>query len=149
MGNDIFGTLIEPCAGSGGAVIRQFYDSSGDYGVDVAREIAWSGRFMQVGGNAQWRNDVWLLTGGYLFYSIRRHNVDHILANRGNPVVRHNHQWMLEAAYKWQPNWSPFVRAQLSSNLFFNDVPVTYNASTSGSFGSGNSVVTIGLRAGF
>ena len=97
-GNDIFGTLIEPCAGSGGGVIRQFYDSSGDYGVDVAREIAWSGRFMQVGGNAQWRNDVWLLTGGYLFYSIRRHNVDNILANRGNPVVRHNHQLMLEAA---------------------------------------------------
>ena len=60
---------------------------------------------MQVGGNAQWRNDVWLLTGGYLYYSIRRHNVDNILARRGNPVVRHNHQWMLEAACKWQPNW--------------------------------------------
>ena len=90
-----------------------------------------------------------MLTGGYLFYGIWRNHVGHILANRGNPVVRHNHQWMLEAAYKLQPNWSPFVRAQLSSNLFFNDVPVTYNASTSGSFGSGNSVVTIGLRAGF
>lgn len=148
-GNDIFGTLIEPCAGSGGGVIRQFYDSSGDYGVDVAREIAWSGRFMQVGGNAQWRNDAWLLTGGYLYYSIRRDDVDDILARRGNPVVRHNHQLMVEAAYKLHPNWSPFVRAQISSNLFFNDVPVTYNASTSGSFNSGYSVVTIGLRAGF
>jgi len=130
-------------------VIKQFDDSSGDYGVDVAREIALSGRFMQVGGNAQWRNDAWSLIGGYIFYSIRRDDVDDILARRGNPVVRHNHQWMLEAAYKWQPNWSPFVRAQISSNLFFNDVPVTYNTSTSGSFGSGYSVVTIGLRAGF
>lgn len=149
QGNDIFGNLIEPCAGSGGGVIRQFYDSSGDYGVDVAREIAWRGRFIQIGGNAQWRNDVWALTGGYLFYSVRRDDVDDILASRGNPVVRHNHQLMLEAAYKWHPNWSPFVRAQVSSNLFFNDVPVTYNASTSRSFGSGYSVVTIGLRAGF
>jgi hypothetical protein len=148
-GNDIFGNLIEPCTGGGGAVIRQFYDSSGDYGVDVAREIAWSGRFMQAGGNAQWRNDAWLLTGGYLFYSIRRDDVDDILAKRGNPVVRHNHQLMVEAAYKVNPTWSPFVRAQISSNLFFNDVPVTYNASTSGSFDSGYSVVTIGLRAGF
>jgi hypothetical protein len=149
QGNDIFGQLIEPCAGSGGGVIRQFYDSSGDYGVDVAREIAWSGRFLQAGGNAQWRNDAWVLTGGYLFYSIRRDNVDDILASRGNPVVRRNHQLMVEAAYKWHPTWSPFVRAQISSNLFFNDVPVTYNASTSGSFSSGYSVVTIGLRAGF
>ena len=148
-GNDIFGTLSEPCTGGGGGVIRQFYDSSGDYGVDVAREIAWSGRFMQIGGNAQWRNGAWSLTGGYLFFTIRRDNVDNILASRGKPVVRHNHQLMLEAAYGLQPNWSPFVRAQVSSNLFFNDVPVTYNTSTSGSFGSGYSVVTISLRAGF
>ena len=133
LGNDIFGTLTEPCVGSGGGVIRQFYDSSGDYGVKVARDIAWGGRFMRVGGNAQWRNDVGLLTGGYLLHSIRRNNVDNILVNRGKPVVRYSQQLMLEAACKWQPNGSPFVRAQISSNLFFNDVPVTYNAGTSGS----------------
>jgi len=148
-GNDIFGNLIEPCSGSGGAVIKQFYDSSGDYGVDVAREIAWSGRFMQAGVNAQWRNDVWSLAGGYLYYTIKRDDVDDILASRGNPVYRHNHQLMFEAAYKVHPNLSPFIRAQINSNLFFNDIPVTYNASTSGSFGTALSVVTIGLRAGF
>ncbi len=148
-GNDIFGNLIEPCAGSGGAVIRQFYDRSGDYGVDVAREIAWSGRFMQVGVNAQWHNDVWSLVGGYLFYTIEREDVDAILARRGNPVYRRNHQLMFEAAYKLHPNWSPFIRAQINSNLFFNDIPVTYNSSTSSSFGTALSVVTIGLRAGF
>ncbi|MBL8352975.1 MAG: hypothetical protein JNL87_21980 [Burkholderiaceae bacterium] len=148
-GNDIFGTLIEPCAGSGGAVIRQFYDSSGDYGVDVAREIAWSGRFMQFGANAQWRDGPWSVAGGYLFYTIRRDDVDDILARRGNPVYRHNHQLMFEAAYKLNPNWSPFARAQINSNLFFNDIPVTYNASTSSSFGTALSVVTIGLRGGF
>lgn len=148
-GNDIFGNLIEPCAGSGGAVIRQFYDSSGAYGVDVARELAWSGRFMQAGVNAQWRDDAWSLAGGYLFYKIRREDVDDILASRGNPVYRHNHQLMFEAAYRLNPRWSPFVRAQINSNLFFNDIPVTYNASTSGSFGTALSVVTIGLRAGF
>ena len=64
-------------------------------------------------------------------------------------MYRHNHQLMFEAAYKLHANWSPFIRAQISSNLFFNDIPVTYNASTSGSFGTALSVVTIGLRAGF
>lgn len=39
-GNDIFGTLIEPCAGSGGGLIRWFFDSSGDDGAGIAREIA-------------------------------------------------------------------------------------------------------------
>jgi hypothetical protein len=41
-GNDIFGTLAQPCSAGadGGGVIQQFYDSSGDYGVDVANEIA-------------------------------------------------------------------------------------------------------------
>jgi hypothetical protein len=148
-GNDIFGNLIEPCAGSGGAVIRQFYDSSGDYGVDVAREIAWSGRFVQVGANAHWRNDAWSLAAGYLFYTIEREHVDDILAGRGNPVYRRNHQLMFEAAYKMHPTWSPFIRAQINSNLFFNEIPVTYNSSTSSSFGTALSVVTIGLRAGF
>ena len=154
-GNDIFGTLTEPCAGSGGGVIRQCYDSSGDGGADVARQFAWSGRFMQVGRNAQWHNHVGLLNGVYLFHSLRRNNVDNILVVRGNPLVHQNHPLvhqnhplMLEAAYKWQPNESLFMRAQVSSNLYFNDLPVTYNASTSGSFGSGYPVVTIGQRAG-
>ena len=41
------------------------------------------------------------------------------------------------------------IRDRLSSNLFLQDVPVTYNASTSGSFGNRFSLITLGLRAGF
>ena len=55
----------------------------------------------------------------------------------------------MEAAYQVQPNWSPVLRAQINSNLFFNDIPVTYNSTTSGSFGNRYSVFTMGLRAGF
>ena len=148
-GNDIFGNLAAPCQGTGGGVIRQFYDSSGAYGVDVAREIAWQGRCAQVGASAQWRSGPWAVAGAYLFHAARREDVDDILASRGDPVHRENHQLMLEAAYRLHPNWSPFLRAQVNSNLFFNDIPVTYNTSTSGSFGSRLSVVTLGLRAGF
>jgi hypothetical protein len=148
-GNDIFGTLAQPCTGTGGGVIRQFYDSSGDYGVDVAREIAWGGRFMQLGANVRWLQGDWQLAGGYLFHTVRRDHVDAILAGRGDPVHRHNHVLLAEAAYRVHPQLSVFGRAQLSSNLFLHDIPVTYNASTSGSFGNRFSLITLGLRADF
>lgn len=146
--NDIFGELIPPCTVSGG-VIRQFYDSSGDYGVDVANEIAWQGRFWQVGVNVGWRDGPWSLLGGYLHHEVQRDKVDAILAERGDPVFRHNHIVALEAGYEVQPRWTLFLRSQISSNLFFNDIPVTYNSSTSASFGSRYSMFTLGLRAGF
>lgn len=149
-GNDIFGTLAAPCTGTGGGgVIRQFFDSSGDYGVDVAKEIAWHGRFVQAGVNLHWRQGDWAVAGGYLFHTVRRQDVDAILARRGDPVHRHNHGFSAEVAYRLQPWLSVFGRAQVNSNLFFNDLPVTYNASTSGSFGNRLSLLTLGLRAGF
>lgn len=148
-GNDIFGTLAQPCTGTGGGVIRQFFDSSGDYGVDVAREIAWSGRFLQMGVNLRWLQGDWQLAGGYLYHTMRRDHVDDILASRGDPVHRHNHVLMAEAAYRVRPQLSVFGRAELSSNLFLHDMPVTYNASTSGSFSNRFSLLTLGLRADF
>lgn len=148
-GNDIFGTLAQPCTGTGGGVIRQFYDSSGDYGVDVAREIAWGGRFLQIGANVRWLQGDWQLAGGYLLHAVRRDDVDAILARRGNPVHRHNHVFVAEAAYRVLPQVSVFGRAQVSSHLFLHDIPVTYNASTSGSFGNRFSLITLGLRADF
>jgi hypothetical protein len=148
-GNDIFGELASPCKSTGVGVIRQFFDSSGDYGVDVAKEIAWRSRFVQVGVNAQWRGGPWTVLGGYLLHAVKREDVDDILAKRGDPVHRHNHQITLDAAYRVHANWAPFVRAQISSNLFLNDIPVTYNSSTSSSFGSRFSLFTVGVRAAF
>lgn len=148
-GNDIFGTLARPCTGSGGGVIRQFFDSSGDYGVDVANEIAWAGRYMQLGANVRWLRGDWQLAGGYLFHRMRREQVDTILARRGDPVHRHSHVFLAEAAYRLWPQLSVFGRAQISSHLFLHDMPVTYNASTSGSFGNRFSLLTLGLRADF
>lgn len=147
-GNDIFGELARPCQ-SQGAVIRQFFDSSGSYGIDVAREIAWRGRFMQAGINADWRSGPWTARGGYLLHMARRDAVDDILARRGAPSFKHNHVVTLESGYRFQPRLTGFVRAQLSSNLFLNDMPVTYNTSTADSFSHRLSVFTLGLRAGF
>ena len=147
-GNDIFGTLMPPCD-AGGGVITQFYDSSGEYGVDVAHEIAWRGRFAQAGLNAAWRSGPWTLRGGYLFHAVQRESVDDILAARGDPVHRHNHLVALQGDYAVSENLALFLRTQVSSNLFFNDIPVTYNSSTSSHFGSRYSLYTFGLRAGF
>jgi hypothetical protein len=150
-GNDIFGTLAQPCSAGadGGGVIQQFYDSSGDYGVDVANEIAWKGSFLQAGVNIAWHSGPWTLQGGYLFHAVRRDAVDAILAARGDPVHKTNQTVTLEAAYRVQAHVELFTRAELSSNLFFQDLPVTYNSSTSGNFGSRLSMFTLGLRAGF
>ncbi|MGS0756026.1 hypothetical protein ACVBEH_16055 [Roseateles sp. GG27B] len=150
-GNDIFGTLAQPCSAGagGGGVIQQFYDSSGDYGVDVAHEIAWKGSFLQAGVNVGWHSGPWTLQGGYLFHAVRRDAVDAILAARGDPVHKTNQTVTLEAAYQVHAHVQLFTRAELSSNLFFQDLPVTYNSSTSGNFGSRLSMFTLGLRAGF
>jgi hypothetical protein len=147
-GNDIFGTLIPPCSSQGG-IIQQFFDSSGDYGVDVANEIAWRGTFMQLGVNGAWRNGPWTLQGGYLFHMARREAVDAILASRGKAAYTQNHNITLEADYRFHPHVSVFSRAQFSSNLFFNDIPVTYNSSTASRFGSKYSLFSLGVRAVF
>jgi hypothetical protein len=147
-GNDIFGELAKPCNVSGG-VITQFFDSSGDYGVDVAKEIAWRGYFMQAGIGARWQRGDWTLSGGYLFHQVKRRDVDDILDKRGGPVHRNNHLFTAEAAYRLQSNLSVFGRAQVNSNLFFDDMPVTYNTSTSARFGSRFSLISLGLRADF
>ncbi len=147
-GNNIFGTLVPPCSVVGG-VIQQFYDSSGAYGVDVANEIAWRGTFLQAGVNGTWQRGLWTLKAGYLFHVIRREAVDDILVARGQAAYSQNHNISLQADYRLRPHVSLFARGQLTSNLFFNDIPVTYNSSTADRFGSKYSLFSLGLRADF
>lgn len=147
-GNDIFGTLAEPCSAPGG-VIEQFFDSSGSYGVDVAREIAWRGRFVQAGVNLRWQRGDWRLAAGWLLHAVKREGVDEILASRGRPVVDRNQLIVLDGEFQVRPGLGLFARAQLGQRLFFNDIPVTYNSSTSGSFRGRLSLFTLGLRARF
>jgi hypothetical protein len=147
-GNNIYGVLAAPCAIAGG-VIQQFYDSSGAYGVDVASEIAWRGTFLQAGLNGSWQRGPWTWQAGYLFHIVKRERVDDILVSRGKEVFTQNHNLTLQAAYRIAPHLSVFGRGQLSSNLFFNDIPVTYNSSTSDRFGSKYSLFSVGLRADF
>jgi hypothetical protein len=147
-GNDIFGSLAGPCSASGG-VIRQFLDRSRDYGVDVAREIAWQGSFAQVGVHAGWRNGAWALRGGYVFHAVQRNAVDAILAARAQAVYRHNHLLTLESAYQLTAQLGFFAQANFSSNLFLSDLPVTYNSATSTRFNTHYAVLSLGLRAGF
>lgn len=146
-GNDIFGTLVEPCTtATSVGVIRQFYDSSGEYGVDVANEIAWSGRYQQLGLGLGWRTGAWTLRGAVLAHRVNRVAVDDILARRGDPVHRSSELLSLQAEYHWNPQWTLLLRTQISSNLFLSEMPVTYNSSTSDSFGNKLSLLSVGLR---
>jgi hypothetical protein len=147
-GNNIYGALIPPCNVSGG-VIQQFYDSSGDYGVDVAKEIAWSGTFVQAGVNGRWQHGPWTIMAGYLLHVVKREAVDDILAARGKKTFTQNHNISLQTNYQLNPKLTLFARGQLSSNLFFNDIPVTYNSSTADRFDSKYTLFTVGLRTDF
>lgn len=147
-GNTIFGTLIPPCS-AGGGVIEQFYDSSGAYGVDVASEIAWRATFFQAGVNGSWRRGPWTFKAGYLFHVVKRKLVDDILNSRGEEAYTQNHNISLQADYRVHPQLTLFARGQLTSNLFFNDIPVTYNSSTAERFGSKYTLFSVGLRADF
>ena len=64
-------------------MIKQFYDSSGGYGVAVARETAWRGRFVRAGINGARRNGPWSLQAGDGLHSVWRDAADAILAARG------------------------------------------------------------------
>lgn len=147
-GNDIFGNLAQPCSAAGG-VIRQFIDRSGDYGVDVASELAWQGRFVQGLANLAWRSGPWAIKAGYSLQSIRRQAIDDILAQRGQARHSTSHQAVLEAAYQLTPQLSGFVRSRWTSTLFFSDLPVAYNSSTASGLGSHYTTLALGVRAAF
>lgn len=146
-GNAVYGTLAKPC--SAGIYLLEIYDNSGRLGIDVAREIAWSGSFVQAGVNGSWRSGPWSVQAGYLFHMAQRESVDAILAARKQASYTQNHSLIVESSYRFTPTWRAFARGQFSSNLFFNELPVTYNTSTASRFEAKYSVLTLGLMADF
>ena len=145
IGNTVEGKTSSPC--STGA--DWFSVPSSKYGVDVAKELGWRGNFVQFGANAAWRSGPWTLRGGYLFYAVQREAVDDILASRGWTVYNQSQNLLLEANYRFHPHLTAYARSQLSSTMFFNEMPVTYNTFSSDLFGTRYSLFTVGLRADF
>lgn len=146
-GNAVYGVVALPC--NAGIYVKEIYDDSGSLGIDVAKEIAWRGSFVQAGVNARWQDGPWTWRAGYLFFMVQRDAIDAILASRKQASYSQNHSLGLEASYRLQSNLQLFASALVSSNLFFNDIPVTYNSSTAASFDSRYSVFGAGLRFDF
>lgn len=146
-GNAVYGVLASPC--SAGIYVQEIYDNSGRLGIDVANEIAWRGKFVQAGVNASWRDGPWTWRAGYLFFIVQREAVDAILAARKQASYTQNHSLGLEAGYRVRPDTQLFASALISSNLFFNDMPLTYNTSTAARFDGATSVFGVGLRFDF
>lgn len=145
-GNNFLLTRASPCSLDSA---DYYFDKSGEYGVDVANEIAWHSTFIQAGVNGNWRHGPWTLMGGYLFHLERRDRVDDILASRGLPSYKQNHNITVEADYLLSPMLTVFARAQLTSNLLLNELPVAYNSNTADRFGSRYTLFGVGLRANF
>jgi hypothetical protein len=146
-GNAVYGKLASPC--STPIHVLEIYDNSGRLGIDVANEIAWRGSFVQAGVNTSWRSGPWSVQAGYLFHMAQRESVDAILAARKQAAYTQNHSITVETSYRFTPGLRAFARGQFSSNLFFNELPVTYNTSTASRFDSKYSILSLGLVADF
>lgn len=146
-GNAVYGTLAAPC--SSGIYLQEIYDNSGRLGIDVAKEIAWRGTFAQAGVNGSWRHGPWQLRAGYLFYMAQRESVDDILAARKQSSYTQNHSITVESSYRFANGLRAVARGQFSSNLFFNEIPVTYNTSSAARFDGKYSILSFGLQADF
>ncbi len=146
-GNAVYGKLAAPC--STPIHVLEIYDNSGRLGIDVANEIAWHGSFVQAGVNGSWRSGPWTLRAGYLFHMAQREAVDAILASRKLASYSQNHNITIEGSYRLSSAVSLFARGQLSSNLFFNDLPVTYNTSTAARFDGKYSLISLGMQVNF
>jgi hypothetical protein len=116
---------------------------------DVAKELAWSGNFVQAGINANWRTGPWTFRGGYLIYAIERTAVDDVLASRGWSSYTKIQSITLDVNYRFTPWLSVFARGQLNDKLIFNDMPVIYNTFSADLVGGRYSIFAVGLRADF
>jgi hypothetical protein len=142
--NSIFGQCVQ-----NGIVKSQFFDSSGEYGVDVVKELAWRGVFSQIGANVRWRYDNITLRAAYLYYRIQRDAVDQILASRNKKQYTVNEVMTVDADYQVHKYLSVYGRGEFMTHLFFNDMPVMYNSSTSSNFSRKYSLFSFGLRSRF
>ena len=90
-----------------------------------------------------------MIQSASLFHVVKRKLVDDILNSRGEEAYTQNHNISLQADYRVRPQLTLFARGQLTSNLFFNDIPVTYNSSTAERFDSKYTLFSVGMRAEF
>ena len=142
--NSISGQCVQ-----NGVIKSQFFDSSGEYGVDVVKELAWHGVFTQLGANARWRYENITLRAAYLYFSIQRDAVDQILNSRNKKPYVTNEVLTLDADYQLHKYLSVYGRGEFMTRLFFNDMPVMYNSSTSSNFSRKYSLFSFGFRARF
>ena len=142
--NSIHGQCVQ-----NGVVQSQFFDSSGDYGIDLVKELAWRGAFAQVGANVRWQYGDVTLRAAYLYFGIQRDAVDQILASRGKKQYATNDVLTLDADYRVHKHLSLYGRSEFMTHLFFNDIPVMYNSSSSSNFSRKYSLFSFGLRSSF
>lgn len=146
-GNAIYGVLAAPCASD--IYIKEIYDNSGRLGIDVAKELAWHGNYVQAGVTARWQQGPWAVRGGYVFYTVERDSIDAILLARKQTSFTQSHTLGLETSYRIVPAMQLAVSVLLNSNLFFSDMPVNYNTGTAARFDSATSIFGLSLRYDF
>jgi hypothetical protein len=116
---------------------------------NILPALSYTAKYIQLGGNLSWQNQVWSLAGGYQYTHHIRNDVDDAIASAGATPYKSNHILVGEVKRKLSSNTALMVRGQLMSNQFVGEVPFFYNQITSSKFGKRYGIATIGLVAYF
>ena len=113
--------------------------------------IDYATRFMHGGLGLRLPLGDWTLRGAYQLFSIRREEVDNLIASRSqdNAIYRVNHTLTGELSYRITGSVRAFARGQAMSNQFLAEMPLLYNSLTSRRFGEKYGIVSAGLIVRF
>lgn len=134
--------------------------SLGNLGQNLARSLGlddelatvnYSFRFLSTGVGLRYPAGNWQLRGGYEYVTIRRDEIDSVIAARDTDNITYsaNHTLVGEVAYRFSRVAYVFVRGQAMSNQFLAEVPFLYNGLTARRFDARYGLLTTGLVFGF
>jgi hypothetical protein len=102
---------------------------------DVQTETRYSASFAHVGGS--WSLPMppsWSMRLGYEFLRLHRDRIDAVISQRGGQALDHNHIGISELSYHPEPGWALVVRAQVMTQAWVGEMPMSYNTFTAQHF---------------
>ncbi|EIM31643.1 hypothetical protein LepocDRAFT_00003760 [Leptothrix ochracea L12] len=100
---------------------------------DLQGETRYQARFIHMGGS--WSllmpmPSAWSMQLGYEHQRLDRGTLDRLIAQRGVRPVDRNHIGIAQIGYQMEPGWSLVVRAQVMTQSWVGEMPMSYNTLT-------------------
>ncbi|MEX8505720.1 hypothetical protein [Leptothrix ochracea] len=98
---------------------------------DLQGETRYQARFWHLGGS--WSLPMppsWSMQLGYEHQRLDRDHIDRLITQRGGRPVDRNHIGIAQMGYQIEPGWSLVVRAQVMTQSWVGEMPMSYNTLT-------------------